>query len=405
MKSKFIYTILVLLMVFSACENDLLKTTITDGTAPVLTSSKTRIELLLADSANNAISLSWTDPKYLDNTSNGSLVGTYFIEIDKSNDFSAPILIAAGNTLEQSFSVYNFNKLLLGMDCNSGVANDIFVRVKSVFFNSDTLLSNVLQLSVTPYATVIPPAITVPGELWISGAAIPAGWITPFPANQKFFKESSTTFSIIIDLLGGKDYEMITDGNGVNWTPCYRLDPAIDPASVVWGGGFVWDGNGSPYNWGSKKFLSPPSDGTYKLTFNFQDATYTVVDVTGPPVIAIPAELWISGSGLTGGWITPFPAERQFTKIDDYRFSISIFLAASSDYEMITDGTGANWTPCYRIDPALDRTTMIWGGSFVWDGDGSAYGWGSKKFLSPPTDGTYKLIFDFQTATYIVLME
>jgi starch-binding outer membrane protein SusE/F len=403
MRLKFIYITLALMISLSACENDLLKTTITTGTAPVLTTSDSQIELLAADSANIALSLSWTDPKYLENTSNGTLVGQYFIEMDKSNAFLEPTVIATGNMLEQSFSVYNLNKLLLDMDYSAAEANDLFVRVKSVFFNSDTLFSNVVLISVTPYLTEIPPAIAVPDELWMSGGAIPAGWITPFPANQQFFKESSTTFSIIIDLLGGKEYEMITDGNGSNWTPCYRLDPAIDPASVVWGGSFVWDGNGSPYNWGSKKFLTPPNDGKYKLTFNFQNATFTVVDVSGPPAIAIPAELWISGSGLIGGWITPFPAERQFTKIDDYRFSISIFLAASSDYEMITDGTGANWTPCYRIDPALDRTTMIWGGSFVWDGNGSAYGWGSKKFMSPPADGVYKLIFDFQTATYIVI--
>ena len=72
---------------------------------------------------------------------------------------------------------------------------------------------------------------------------------------------------------------------------------------------------------------------------------------------------------------------------------------------MITDGEGSNWTPCYRIDPALDPSEMIWGGTFVWDGEGSDYSWGSKKFLSPPEDGIYKITMDFQTASFIVVEE
>jgi uncharacterized protein (DUF2147 family) len=405
MKQLHIFLVGVMLMFLTACETDLLKTTITDGTAPVLSSNVSQVTLLRADSANNALSFNWTSPNYLEDTSNGDVVGLYFVEIDKNESFTSAEVIATGNNKQLSYSVYKLNKLMLDMKLPSDVASDVYVRVKSVFFSEDTLVSNVLKLSVTPYTTVIPPAIAVPAELWISGGAIPAGWQTPFPADQKFTKETATTFSLTIDLLGGKDYELITDGTGANWTPCYRIDPALDPATMVNGGTFVWDGNGSAYSWGSKKFLTPANDGTYKLTFNFQDATFTVIDVSGPPAIAVPEQLWIYGDGLNGGWVTPFPAERQFTKVGKTKFSVSIFIKAGTDYELITDGTGANWTPCYRIDPALDRTTMVWGGTFVWDGNGSAYSWGSKKFLSPPEDGTYKFTFDFQTATYTVAAE
>jgi hypothetical protein len=405
MKKIYLIIIAVMMLFFSACETDLLKTTIKEGTAPVITASSTQVTLTRADSANNAITLNWTAPGYLSETENGDVVGEYTLEISKDQSFSSITAIAAENNLEQSFSVYKLNKMMLDLDCTPDVANDIYMRVKSIFFYSDTLISNVLKISITPYTTIIPPAIAVPAELYICGDAIPAGWVTPFPADQKFTQESATVFSITIQLKGNSDYELVTDGTGSNWTPCYRINPDDDPVALANGGTFVWDGNGSDYNWGSKKFKTPPSDGMYKLTFDFQNATFTVIDVTGPPVIEVPAELWIWGDGLDGGWVTPFPADRQFTKVGSTKFTITIFIKASTDYELITDGTGDNWTPCYRIDPNLDRNEMIWEGSFIWDGEGSAYSWGSKKFLSPPEDGTYKLTFDFQTATYTVAEE
>ncbi|MBN2805152.1 MAG: SusE domain-containing protein [Prolixibacteraceae bacterium] len=394
--------IITLMLLFAACESDLMKPTIGEGTPPALSSSANELVLARTDSANVALNLSWTSPGYLENTEAGDVTGNYFVEIDQSEDFSAPKSFATGNNLQRSFTVYALNKIMLDLGYEADLAQNLFIRVKSVFFTTETLYSTTLSVKVTPYTTIIPPAIEVPEQLWISGDALPTGWNQPFLPEQQFSKETSTSFSITIDLLGGKDYEMITDGTGANWTPCYRIDPALDPATMVWGGSFVWDGEGSAYSWGSKKFLSPPNDGTYKITMDFQEATFKVEDVSGPPVIEVPAELWIYGDGLTGGWVTPFPAERQFEKISDTKFSITIFIAASTPYEMITDGTGANWTPCYRIDPALDPAEMIWGGSFVWDGEGSDYIWGSKKFLSPPDDGEYTITLDFQTATFVV---
>lgn len=399
---KYIYILTALLFLTTACENSLEKTTIGDGTAPTLSASSTAIVLARTDSANVALTLNWNNPGYLDDTSKGDLVGTYIIQIDKNASFSNSKIISMVNSFDRSFSVYALNKMLLDLECDADVENSVYVRVKSIFFSSDTLVSNVLTLAVTPFSTVIPPIIAVPAELWISGEALTTGWNAPFLPEQQFTKETETSFSITIDLIGNARYEMITDGNGSNWTPCYRIDPEIDPATTIWGGSFVWDGDGSDYGWSTILFQAPPDDGTYKITLNFQDATFTVINASGPPAIAVPEEVWIAGDALVGGWITPFPAERQFTKESATKFSLVITLLASSDYEMITDGAGVNWTPCYRIDPALDPSTMVFGGSFVWDGDGSDYSWGSKKFLSPADEGLYKITLDFQTATYVV---
>lgn len=402
MKTSFIYTIAVFLLLLAACEKDLLETTIGEGKAPVLTTSGNTIILVHEDSANMALTLNWTNPNYLKDTTNGDLVGTYELDLDVDAAFANAKSFSMVNIFQKSFSVFELNKIMLDLGCETDIENTVYVRVKSIFFQEDTLLSNTEPLTVTPYSTVIPPAIEVPQEVWISGEALTTGWNAPFLPEQQFTKETETSFSITIDLLGGKEYEMITDGAGVNWTPVYRLDPSNVPADLMWGGDFVWDGDGSDYGWSSLKFLSPPDDGTYKIILNFQDATFTVIDASGPPVIAVPEEVWISGDALEGGWIAPFPADRQFTKEGKTKFSLTIKLLADMDYEMITDGQGVNWTPCYRIDPNLDPAALVYSGGFVWDGDGSDFGWGSKKFKSPPTEGVYKITLDFQTATYVV---
>jgi hypothetical protein len=277
MKTLHLYIITAIMVLFSACESDLLKTTIDEGTAPVLNTSSSDLVLLKTDSANMAFTLEWTDPGYLNDTSNGSISGTYVLDIDKNSDFSDPKTFTQVNNLTKSFSVYEINKILLDMGCTPEAVNAISVRLTSIFFGTDTLSSNVLSVNMTPYEVKIPPAVEVPEELWISGDALTTGWNAPFLPEQQFTKVSETEFTITIDFLATQKYEMITDSQGINWTPCYRIDPALDPAAMLYEGTFVVDGEGSEFNWGSKLFLSPPDAGTYTVTMDFQTATYTTV--------------------------------------------------------------------------------------------------------------------------------
>ena len=405
-KSKFLSVLLLALIVLSfitSCKKDLDNYQIKDGTAPVLTMSTTNaLVLTKEDSASNVLSFSWTDPKYLAEGTNGSLVGIYQLEIDVTNQFANPQLIITGNKLDTSFNVYQLNVKMSALNCVPEVATTIYFRVKSIFFEEDTLISNVCSLQVTSYNMSVPPAIAVPDELYITGAAIPAGWAVPFPDNQKFTKINETTFTLTIDLLGGKEYELVTDVTGANWTPCYRLAPDANQLELVNGGTFVWDGAGSEYNWTTKKFLTPATDGSYTLTFNFQNATFTVVSGS-EPAIAVPDELYITGAAIPAGWVTPFPNDQKFTKLNETTFTLTIDLLGGKEYELVTDVNGVNWTPCYRLDPSVDPATVVNGGTFVWDGEGSDYAWSSKKFLTPAKDASYKLTFNFQNATFTVV--
>ncbi len=397
-----IVLIVSIILLTSSCESDLPKYQVRQGTAPVLSVSETGIVLTAGDSAETVLSLTWTDPDYFPEGTDVSVVGTYFLEISKDEQFSDFLSVSLGNKLDTSFTCYVLNSKLLSLELEANVSNNVFLRVKSAFFSKDTLSSNICTLAVTPYS-ISETAIAVPGALYITGDAIPAGWITPFPDNQKFTK-SGTTFTLTTDLLGGKEYELITDVNGSNWTPCYRLAPDVNQSDMIWGGSFVWDGEGSDYNWTTQKFKTPDEDATYTLVFDFQDAIFSVVNEDVDPVIAVPDELYITGSAIPTGWSTPFPDEQKFTKTGNV-FALTIDLLGDREYELITDVNGANWTPCYRLAPDADQSAMTWGGSFVWDGEGSDYGWSSQLFLTPSYDGTYQLIFNFQNATFSVRSE
>jgi hypothetical protein len=396
----------IAISVFSSCENDLKKYQIQEGTPPVLSiSENSPIILTSEDSATAVLSLSWTDPGYFSEDTKGNVVGNYFLEIGANNTFSNKTSISLGNISDTTLTCYVLNLKLISLGFETGTPADVCFRIKSVFFNKDTLYSNIGTVNITPYSIVPPPAIAVPDELYITGNAIPAGWVTPFPANQKFTRVGNTTFTLTIELYGNSEYELITDVNGSNWTPCYRLAPGTVQADVAYGGSFVWDGNGSDYNWSSLKFLTPPDDATYTLTFDFQNATFTVANATAPPAIAVPAELYITGNAIPAGWAVPFPANQKFTKVDNTTFALTISLYGNSEYELVTDVTGANWTPCYRLAPDVVPADHAYGGTFVWDGNGSSYNWTTLKFLTPPGDDTYILTFNFQSATYTVVRD
>ncbi len=408
MKAFYLSISALFLLLFNACESDIQKTMVQEGTAPKLASSpveKASIVLTKENDSINVLSLTWTTPDYLSDTKGGNVLGSYTVQIDSTDNFLRPTNIIVGNVLKYGFTGYELNQFLVSMKYDPDKARAVYIRVRSEFFSSDTLISDVFEYLVTPYSTVIPPAIEVPDELYITGDALLTGWVAPFLEEQKFTKTSETVFTLDIDLKGNNSYELISDGNGVNWTPCYRLAPDVEPANYTESGTFVWDGDGSEYNWTTKKFLSPAEDARYRLVFDFQTATYTVTNISGSVAIAVPDELYITGDALPGGWVVPFPSEQKFTKTSETVFTLTISLLGSKAYELVTDVTGENWTPCYRLAPDVDPADYTESGTFVWDGEGSDYNWTTKKFLTPSDDATYTLTFDFQTTTYQVLKQ
>lgn len=244
-------------------------------TVTLPTASGTSLTLTKEDSALVILQTEWSKPQYLADSALGNIAMRYVLQIDISNAFAKPYQIDFAAKRDSSFNVYHLNAILNQLECTPGIANPIFIRVNCIS-SVDTISSNIYSFSAVPYSLIVPPKITVPNALVITGAAIPGGWITPFPENQRFTKINTTTYTLTTELLGGKQYELITDINGNSWTPVYHIAPTDDPSALIHGGAFIEDGDGTVYNWSGKQFVTPPDNGSYKLTFNFQTATFTV---------------------------------------------------------------------------------------------------------------------------------
>lgn len=265
---------LMLGLVLLACQKDENKVFLEGGTAPVLTSSATTLNLSFAGSANHLVRLNWTNPNYNFNTGVSSQDVNYVVEIDvvganfQSENKQS---VSVSRDLSIAFTVGQFNDYLLNqMELTPGQPREIEMRVVASLgsLGAGRLESNVLRYTVTPYA--IPPKVEPPasGALYITGSATPGNWMGGGDAellSQKFNRISSTVFELpSIELVGGGSYLFVPVYG--NWSNKY---------------GFIGAGNGNNVNGDDFKaeggdILAPAASGTYKVTVDFQRGKFTV---------------------------------------------------------------------------------------------------------------------------------
>jgi hypothetical protein len=149
---KFLFVTCIGLILFS-CTRDDEKATFNNTNAPSLSADKTSIVLVKENNDAKAITFSWERPKY-----NPNLVAKNQIEIAlKGSNFATPKVIevdASSNSL--TYTVLELNQLLLSMNIPFS-ATDMEVRIKSSFPSAveiAPIYSNVLSLTVTPYALI-----------------------------------------------------------------------------------------------------------------------------------------------------------------------------------------------------------------------------------------------------------
>jgi len=112
--------------------------------------------------------------------------------------------------------------------------------------------------TVTPYSQVLP------DSLYLVGNATPGGWSNPVPVpSQVFTRINSTQFQITIPLSAGGQY-LLLPKNG-DWSNKFAVANGTVPAT---GGSFG-------YNL-STNFNGPANAGTYTITADFLNYTFTV---------------------------------------------------------------------------------------------------------------------------------
>lgn len=261
-------------ILLSACEKDENKVFFEGGEEPVLTSSASSISLNFANADQQLMKLNWTNPNYRFNTGVSSQDVNYVVEIDVVGaNFQSPNKqsVSASQELSVTFTVGQFNDFLLNqLELQHSVPRDIEIRVVASLGNdgAGSLASNALTYTVTPYS--IPPKVEPPasGNLFITGAATPASWMTDGDAevpSQKFTRLSDTVFELSsIALTGGESYLFV-------------------PVYGNWGAKYGYDGAGNANNVNGDDFIpnggdmkAPDASGNYKITVDFQRGKFTV---------------------------------------------------------------------------------------------------------------------------------
>lgn len=361
----------------SSCTKDEQRAIITPGGTAALSASTTTLVL---DSSNGgtktAITFSWPAVNY-----GVQIVPNYTLQIDSVNgNFAKPVNINLGTGLTKSYTMADFNALVISLGIAPATTGKIRARVKTdvnqingTATSLPTTYSNVLDITVTPYSTKPKPLYAVPDSLFIVGDATAGGWNNPVPTpGQKFTKIDDNTFGIVVNLIGGKQY-LLLPKNG-DWAHKYAVPGTPDPM----GGSFVPDA--------SNNIPAPATSGIYTIIVDFLKGTYTLT--AGNPN-NVPSSLYIVGDATNGGWSNPVPVpSQQFTRTSNGEFTITVALTAGKSYLFLP--LNGDWGHKYG---GAGKT----GGTILYDNavPGS-------NTPAPDASGTYKIYVNFFSKQYTV---
>jgi len=264
--------------VISSCKKEETKIYFEGGSSPVISGSTAAVRLEPGEESNVAIKFSWSNPNYEFTTGGSSHDVSYLLEIDTANTAS-PFTssrkqsISVSKELSYTFTVGALNAILgnvMLLQLNPRRTYNMQARVTSSLTGGNgKLQSNIIAFTVRPFPP--PPKVPLPaaGNLWITGDAVASNWANPHNATDlvthKFTRlPSFTDYELLINMNATGAYKLIqTQGD---WSTQYHM---------VTGG----TGTAGSFEFGDANpaFPSPGVAGLYKLSFNFQLGTYTVV--------------------------------------------------------------------------------------------------------------------------------
>ncbi len=246
------------------------------GTTPLLAGSTADVRLEAGEEANTAIKFTWTNPDYLLTTGASSQDVNYLLEIDTAGTnfgSSKKLSVSVAKDLSKQYTVGELNSILgnvMLLQLNPRRIYNMEARLTSTVAGGGAkLTSSVFAFTVKPFPP--PPKVPVPaaGTLWVTGDAFASGWSNPlgnpYNVSQKFtMLPSGTDYELVVNMNAAGTYKLIQVQG--DWSTQYHM---IDGGTAS-GGSFDY-GDANP------AFPAPAVAGSYKLSFNFQVGTFTVV--------------------------------------------------------------------------------------------------------------------------------
>ncbi len=195
------------LLATASCENDMEKLTYQSGEAQAAVLDTPAQTSLVLDSRNAddvALELTWSKPDF-----GYSAIVTNNVELDlAANNFSSPRIIASGSstTTTHSVTVADLNSTIISLLADNGIEEDFSAReyqvriASSISADAETLYSNVLTLTITPYSMDIQyPSLDVVG--------INGNW--DFASSQKIFSpKDDGIYSAMVYFGGNTEWKL-----------------------------------------------------------------------------------------------------------------------------------------------------------------------------------------------------
>jgi hypothetical protein len=313
---------IVVLLLIASCKKDLKQVVLTPPASSTLTTSAASVVLdSTGGGSKTALTLNWPAPNF-----GAQVIVANTLQIDSINgNFSKPVAVNLAAGVSMTYTMASLNGIALSLGLAPAVAGKLQVRVVSNVNQStgavstvSPLVSNVVQLTVTPYSTKPQPKYPVPANLFLVGGATATGWANPVAVpSQQFTQIDDNSFGMVIQLTGGQQF-LFLPVNG-DWSHKYAVAVSNpNPAGDV----FVPDA--------LNNMNGPVASGLYKIVVDFVKATYTV---TAAAAGDIPTNLYIVGDATAGGWANPVPVpSQQFTQLSSGEFKITVPLLSSGSY-------------------------------------------------------------------------
>ena len=148
--NKFFLFVIAMTFVITACNKVENLPYYSNGNAVTLSASSTSIAPTAADSANNVVTFSWTNPGYATDSSTYKFI----LEIDSTGrDFSKKTTKLVTGALNTALTGRELNNIVLNYGFTLGAPYEMDARVISSYSNNnEQYISNVVKISVTAFS-------------------------------------------------------------------------------------------------------------------------------------------------------------------------------------------------------------------------------------------------------------
>ncbi|RFZ84217.1 DUF5116 domain-containing protein [Mucilaginibacter terrenus] len=260
--TKFLAFSCLAVFVLASCKKDEVRVTAQPATGGALAASTTSPALSKANLTQTAITITASPQDY---GYKAAVTNTLQIAA-KGTNFASPTEVAlATGALTKTYTVQDFNNLLLAMNMPSGAAAQIEMRLKSSLSSTtpgNIAYSNVVTITATPFALV--------SYVYVPGAY--QGWNPPTADSLQSATGNGIYTGIINFTTGNLDFKITPEKK---WDVAYGI---VSGSAISTSGGNI----------------SAPGVGQYFVTVDLNAKTITMV--------AVDAYYSLIGDATAGGW-------------------------------------------------------------------------------------------------------